>query len=309
MGAVPPRGLCGAERHRHRSPARGADALASAGVGFGCSASRWPRVSGRSASISVRCVRARRKVFMGTRPKRHFRSTPSIRLGALFTNPAIVGYLGHQEPQVMKISLRMAFAIAPFASARTGPYFNPLIQSSAVASPKHLNELNSPWQAPAGMARKNLMSLKEMEVDAARSVRGVAAGSHAPMFDMLTGDPSGRYLFIPHTTPFGAGVSRYDTASERTEPLFPGDARPKPAGRMAAQSGNTPSPPSLRRAGRPTAPSSWAKHGPASVAWWKFCSRSARRHPIYWRARSPSATTTGCGEAWPTWPMRASASA
>ncbi len=115
-------------------------------------------------------------------------------------------------------------ALASPALAGTHPFFNPLTQSTAVASPNHLNELESPWQAPAGMTQVNLMSLKEVEADPAQSVQRVAAGGVSSMFDMLAYDPSGRYLFIPHETPFGAALSRYDTVEDRTDLLFAGDA-------------------------------------------------------------------------------------
>ena len=110
------------------------------------------------------------------------------------------------------------------ALARGGElFFNPLTQSTAVAPPNHLNELSSPWQAPPGLRHRNLMSLREVEADVEQSVRRVPAGGSSSMFDMLAYDPSGRYLFIPHETPFGAGVSRYDTVEDRTELLFAGD--------------------------------------------------------------------------------------
>lgn len=102
-------------------------------------------------------------------------------------------------------------------------FFNPLTQSTAVAPPNHVNELSSPWQAPPGMRHRNLTSLREVEADVDQSVRRVAAGGSSSMFDMLAYDPSGRYLFIPHETPFGAGVSRYDTVEDRTDLLFAGD--------------------------------------------------------------------------------------
>lgn len=41
------------------------------------------------------------------------------------------------------------------ASAGTDVFFNPLIQSAAVAQvANHINELNSPWQVPAGDSYK-----------------------------------------------------------------------------------------------------------------------------------------------------------
>ena len=121
-------------------------------------------------------------------------------------------------------SLIVASCAATAAWAGTEPFFNPLTQSTAVASPNHLNELHSPWQVPAGLKYRNLMSLKEVEADATQSVQRVPAAAVSSMFDMLAYDPSGRYIFIPHETPFGAGLSRYDTTEDRTELLFAGDA-------------------------------------------------------------------------------------
>ena len=102
-------------------------------------------------------------------------------------------------------------------------FFNPLTQSTAVALPNHVNELSSPWQTPPGITYRNLMSLREVEEDVDQSVRRVEAGGLSSMFDMIAYDPSGRYLFIPHETPFGAGVSRYDSMQDRTDLLFAGD--------------------------------------------------------------------------------------
>ncbi len=121
------------------------------------------------------------------------------------------------------VALVAAVTAAPAALAGTAPYFNPLTQSSAVASPNHINELNSPWQAPAGISQVNLMSMNEVEADVNQSIQRVAAGRNSSMFDMLAYDPTGRYIFIPHETPIGAGVSRYDTQNDFNELLFAGD--------------------------------------------------------------------------------------
>ena len=56
------------------------------------------------------------------------------------------------------------------AVAGTDIWFNPLTQSAAVASPNHVNELNSPWQAPAGISQVNLLSLQEVETKADQSI-------------------------------------------------------------------------------------------------------------------------------------------
>lgn len=114
-------------------------------------------------------------------------------------------------------------AMSQIAMAGTDIWFNPLTQSTAVATPNHINELNSPWQVPAGISQVNLMSMAEVEADVTQSVQRVAAGRSSSMFDMIAYDPNGEYLFIPHETPFGAGVSRYDIANDRTELLFAGD--------------------------------------------------------------------------------------
>lgn len=118
----------------------------------------------------------------------------------------------------------VALLAAHMAVAGTDTYFVPLQQSSAVATPNHINELNSPWQTPAGISQKNLLSLSEVEADVAQSVQRAAnAGTQGSMFDMLAYDPTGRYLFIPHETPWGAGVSRYDTQTDTTHLLFAGN--------------------------------------------------------------------------------------
>lgn len=118
----------------------------------------------------------------------------------------------------------LALSAAGGAQAGTQPYFAPLTRSAAVAPPNHIHELNSPWQTPAGIRQKNLLSLSAVEADVNQSIQRVAnAGTQASMFDMLAYDPGGRYLFIPHETPWGAGVSRHDTTTATTHLLFAGD--------------------------------------------------------------------------------------
>lgn len=111
------------------------------------------------------------------------------------------------------------------ATAATDVFFTPLTQSAAVAQvPNHVNELNSPWQVPAGVSYKNLTSLHEIGADADQStVRVSALGSSASMTDMSAFDPSGRYIFLPHETMYGAGVTRYDMESDKAINLFHGD--------------------------------------------------------------------------------------
>lgn len=124
----------------------------------------------------------------------------------------------------------LALAVSQAALAGTEPYFNPLTQSAAVASPNHINELNSPWQAPAGVSQKNLTSMSEVEADTFQSIqrvdfdgRGNPAGNVASMFDMLAYSPRGRYIFIPHESPVGAGITRYDRKNDFAELIFAGD--------------------------------------------------------------------------------------
>jgi len=111
------------------------------------------------------------------------------------------------------------------ANAGTDIFFNPLTQSAAVAQTQnHINELNSPWQVPAGVKYRNLTSLHEIEADSGQSVvRVPGLGSVASMIDMSAFDPSGRYIFLPHETKYGAGVTRYDIKNDIAINLFKGD--------------------------------------------------------------------------------------
>ncbi|MEL7186899.1 MAG: hypothetical protein AAFN50_10780, partial [Pseudomonadota bacterium] len=116
-----------------------------------------------------------------------------------------------------------SLVVATAALAGTEPYFNPLTQSTSVAPVNHLNELSSPWQTPAGISQTNLMSMAEVEADVNQTIQRIPAGNVSSMFDMLAYDPKGRYIFIPHETPVGAGISRYDTKKDETQLLFAGD--------------------------------------------------------------------------------------
>ena len=119
----------------------------------------------------------------------------------------------------------LMLAGAQVASAGTDLYFNPLIQSTAVAQvPNHINELNTPWQMPAGVSATNLTSLHEIEADPSQStVRVPGLGTSASMTDMSAFDPTGRYVFLPHETQFGAGLTRYDMVTDKAVNLFRGD--------------------------------------------------------------------------------------
>lgn len=124
-----------------------------------------------------------------------------------------------------RLAVAVLLATSQTATAGTDVFFNPLTQSAAVAQmPNHINELNSPWQVPAGVSYKNLTSLHEIEADPDQSsVRVPGLGTGASMTDMSAFDPSGRYIFLPHETMYGAGVTRYDTETDKAINLFKGD--------------------------------------------------------------------------------------
>jgi len=119
----------------------------------------------------------------------------------------------------------LMLAGAQAAIAGTDVYFNPLVQGAAVAqAPNHINELNNPWQMPAGVTATNLTSLREIEADPAQStIRVPGLGGGASMTDMSAFDPTGRYVFLPHETMYGAGVTRYDTVTDMATNLLKGD--------------------------------------------------------------------------------------
>ncbi len=110
------------------------------------------------------------------------------------------------------------------AFTATDIFFNPLTQSSAVATPNHINELTGPWVTPAGITQENLTSMAEIEADIDQSVvRAFGSSSNSSMWDMVAYDPSGEYIFIPHETLVGAGVSRYSVVEDTNVVLFSGD--------------------------------------------------------------------------------------
>jgi hypothetical protein len=123
------------------------------------------------------------------------------------------------------IVIGISLGLAQVACAATDVFFNPLTQSAAVAqSANHINELNSPWQVPAGVSYKKLTSLHDIEADASQStVRVPSLGSNASMTDMSAFDPTGRYIFLPHETQYGAGLTRFDTVTGKATNLFHGD--------------------------------------------------------------------------------------
>lgn len=127
----------------------------------------------------------------------------------------------------MKLKALIAASIAvssPLSFAATDIFFNPLTQSAVVSSPESLVEQTSPWLVPAGLSQSMLTSLKEVEATVSQSILRVpGAGTSASMFDMISFDAGGEFIFIPHETPFGAGVSRYSIEDNFSEVLFSGD--------------------------------------------------------------------------------------
>src|SRR5688572_32883531 len=96
------------------------------------------------------------------------------------------------------------------AFAGTDVFFTPLTSSAVVADPNSLAEMNSPWVTPAGITQVNVTSMDEIEGDPLQSViRVPGADTSATMWDMVAYDHRAKYIFIPHETPWGAGVSRY----------------------------------------------------------------------------------------------------
>ena len=133
----------------------------------------------------------------------------------------------------------VALAVAQTASAGTAPYFIPLTSGELVdiadgfkvpnddgtfTQLRSVDERNQPWKAPGGITQIKLMDMEEVEnSDDGQSIVRVDNGRNSSMFDMLAFDPTGRYVYIPHETAFGAGVSRYDRENDYSEILFMGD--------------------------------------------------------------------------------------
>lgn len=112
--------------------------------------------------------------------------------------------------------------------AGTSVWFKPLTESASVNPPNAQTELSAPWITPDGIEQTNVISLREVEntvLSPQESIIRIPAGNASSMFDMTAYDDSGRYLFIPHETPFGAGVTRHDTLTNSTVILFQGDLK------------------------------------------------------------------------------------
>lgn len=132
-----------------------------------------------------------------------------------------------QHPRWLEIAMSSALMVSPALQAGTNTWFTPLTQSAPVVAPNALEELTSPWVTPAGIVQNNWVSMREVEDQVLSSgqsvVRVPGQATQASMFDMLAYHPSGSYVFIPHESPIGAGVTRYDIAANKAEILFAGD--------------------------------------------------------------------------------------
>ncbi len=114
-------------------------------------------------------------------------------------------------------------AVMP-ASSTLAQYFVPLTSGRPVEAANSANEQNAAFKLPAGFTQTKLTSMSEIEADATQStVRVNALGANGSMWDMSAFDPSGRYVFIPHETQYGAGLSRYDKVTDKSTRLFKGN--------------------------------------------------------------------------------------
>ncbi|MEZ6131872.1 MAG: choice-of-anchor I family protein [Planctomycetaceae bacterium] len=101
--------------------------------------------------------------------------------------------------------------------------FGPLTESAPISDAT--DEDTGSFVVPAGWTATKLTSLKDIEADATQSaVRVAALGANGSMWDMSAFSPDGRFIFIPHETQYGAGVSRFDTTTGKTVRMFEGDS-------------------------------------------------------------------------------------
>jgi hypothetical protein len=131
-----------------------------------------------------------------------------------------------------KVMMGAALAAAPVLQAGTETWFTPLTQSAPVVAPNAVAELSAPWVSPEGLEQINWISLAEVEnsilspgqsIVRASQLTGTSNATSASMFDMLALNPGGSHIFIPHESPVGAGVTRYDIYANKAEVLFAGD--------------------------------------------------------------------------------------
>lgn len=150
------------------------------------------------------------------------------------TKPTVSKYSVMKTSRTVSTSMKLCAASAVSLlgighSAYAGGsdvWFQPLTESAAVVMPNDIEELMEPWVAPSGLFQTNLVSLREVEdevLSPLQSIVRVPIGNNSSMFDMIAYDDTGEYLFIPHETGFGAGVSRHDIEARSTEVIFQGD--------------------------------------------------------------------------------------
>lgn len=122
----------------------------------------------------------------------------------------------------------MIASIVP-SMAGTDVWFTPLTGSAPVVAANSLEETASPWVTPEGIHQTNIISLREIEDQVLSPnqsiVRVPGQGTSASMFDMMSYDPAGDYLFIPHETPVGAGCTRVRLYDNHAEIIFAGDQK------------------------------------------------------------------------------------
>ncbi|MEZ6061141.1 MAG: choice-of-anchor I family protein [Planctomycetaceae bacterium] len=100
--------------------------------------------------------------------------------------------------------------------------FGPLQESAPISD--LTDEDTGSFVVPAGWTAVKLTSLKDIESDGSQStVRVSSLNDVGSMWDMSAFSPDGRYIFIPHETQYGAGVSRFDTTTGLTVRMFQGD--------------------------------------------------------------------------------------
>ncbi|WP_367874720.1 alkaline phosphatase PhoX [Luteolibacter sp. Populi] len=126
-----------------------------------------------------------------------------------------------------QLAITALLAGSHFALAGTDIWFTPLTGSAPVVPAATLGEHASPWVAPEGIHQKNIVSLREVEDQVLSPdqsiIRVPGQGTSASMFDMLSFDPTGSYLFIPHETPIGAGCTRVSLYDNSSEVILAGD--------------------------------------------------------------------------------------
>lgn len=126
-----------------------------------------------------------------------------------------------------QLALAALLTASQAALAGTDIWFTPLTQSAPVVPANSIGETASPWVTPEGIYQKNILSLREVEDQVLSPEQSIIRvpnqGTSASMFDMLSFDPSGSYLFIPHETPIGAGCTRVSLYDNKAEVILAGD--------------------------------------------------------------------------------------